>query len=202
LIGQVEFHTDHIQPGVDGAHLGYFPVGGNRRSKHDKHDKHGKDIGLSLSLSQSNDRKKKVDGWEGIRKLSLPIFHARPLFRAPSFSMLSESFVASTLLSAKSSAATLRDVGICLQEFQPSPQIRSTFKKSSTHPNGLAVSPTHIFAAQADKAVIHVYSREKGNQEALVPFPERIRSIAVAGAKYGDVLILGTEGGRLIVWEV
>ncbi|KAJ5768263.1 Ribosomal assembly complex component Ipi3 [Penicillium manginii] len=115
--------------------------------------------------------------------------------------MLSESFVASTLLSAKSSAATLRDVGICLQEFQPSPQIRSTFKKSSTHPNGLAVSPTHIFAAQADKAVIHVYSREKGNQEALVPFPERIRSIAVAGAKYGDVLILGTEGGRLIVWE-
>lgn len=68
--------------------------------------------------------------------------------------------------------------------------------------NGLAVSPTHIFSAQAEKAVVHVYSREKGNQEALVPFPERIRSIAVAGAKYGDVLVLGTEGGRLILWEV
>ncbi|KAJ5572507.1 hypothetical protein N7450_009491 [Penicillium hetheringtonii] len=115
--------------------------------------------------------------------------------------MLSESFVASTLLSAKSPTATLRDVGICVQEFQPSPQLRSTFKKSSTAANGLAVSPTHIFSAQAEKAVVHVYSREKGNQEALVPFPERIRSIAVAGAKYGDVLVLGTEGGRLILWE-
>jgi pre-rRNA-processing protein IPI3 len=115
--------------------------------------------------------------------------------------MLSESFVASTLSSAKSPTATLRDVGICLQEFQPSPQLRSTFKKSSTTTNCLAVTPSHIFSAQADKAVVHVYSREKGNQEALVPFPERIRSIAVASAKYGDVLVLGTEGGRLILWE-
>ena len=118
------------------------------------------------------------------------------------FSMLSESFIASTLSSAKTPTATLRDVGICLQEFQPSPQLRSTFKKSSTTANCLAVSPSHIFSAQADKAVVHVYSRERGNQEALVPFPERIRSIAVAGAKYGDVLVLGTEGGRLILWEV
>lgn len=118
------------------------------------------------------------------------------------FPMLSESFIASTLSSAKTPTATLRDVGICLQEFQPSPQLRSTFKKSSTSTNCLAVTPSHIFSAQADKAVVHVYSREKGNQEALVPFPERIRSIAVADAKYGDVLILGTEGGRLILWEV
>ncbi|KAJ5884838.1 hypothetical protein N7495_009348 [Penicillium taxi] len=115
--------------------------------------------------------------------------------------MLSESFVVSTLSSAKTPNSTLRDVGISVHEFQPSPQLRSTFKKSSTTPNCLAVSPSHIFSAQADKAVVHVYSREKGNQEALVPFPERIRSIAVAGAKYGDVLILGTEGGRLILWE-
>lgn len=89
-----------------------------------------------------------------------------------------------------------------MQELQPAPQLRSTFKKSSAAPNCLAVSPSHIFTAQADKAVIHVYSREKGNQEALIPFPERIRSIAVAGAKYGDVLVIGTEGGRLILWEV
>lgn len=116
--------------------------------------------------------------------------------------MLSESFVASTLSSAQTPTATLRDVGICVQEFLPSPQLRSTFKKSSTTPNCLAVSPSHIFAAQAEKAVVHVYSREKGNQEALVPFPERIRSIAIAGGKYGDVLVLGTEGGRLILWEV
>jgi pre-rRNA-processing protein IPI3 len=116
--------------------------------------------------------------------------------------MISESFIAATLSSAKTPTATLRDVGICVHEFQPAPQLRSTFKKSSTTPNCLAVSPSHIFAAQADKAVVHVYSREKGNQEALVPFPERIRSIAVVGAKHGDVLVLGTEGGRLILWEV
>ncbi|KAL4863761.1 hypothetical protein BDV12DRAFT_177046 [Aspergillus spectabilis] len=117
--------------------------------------------------------------------------------------MLSESFIASTLASAKTPAsASLRDVGICLHELQPSTTLRSTFKKSSTAPNCLAVSPSHVFAAQSEKAIVHVYSREKGNQEATVPFPERIRSIAVAGSKNGDIAVLGTEGGRLILWEV
>lgn len=117
--------------------------------------------------------------------------------------MLSESFVASTLASAKTPvSASLKDVGICLHEFQPSSTLRSTFKKSSTAPNCLAVSVSHVFAAQSEKAIVHVYSREKGNQEATVPFPERIRSIAVAGSKNGDIVVLGTEGGRLILWEV
>ncbi|KAE8352130.1 WD40-repeat-containing domain protein [Aspergillus coremiiformis] len=116
--------------------------------------------------------------------------------------MLSECFIASTLTSGKVPAsASLRDVGICLHEFQPSPNLRSTFKKSSTPANCLAVSPSHVYAAQAEKAIVHVYSREKGNQEAVIPFPERIRSIAIAGSKNGDVLVLGTEGGRLILWE-
>ncbi|KAL4739127.1 WD40-repeat-containing domain protein [Aspergillus similis] len=117
--------------------------------------------------------------------------------------MLSECFVASTAASAKTpTSASLRDVGICLHELQPSPTLRSTFKKSSTSPNCLAVSASHVFAAQSEKATVHVYSREKGNQEATVPFPERIRSIAVAGSKNGDIVVLGTEGGRLILWEV
>lgn len=117
--------------------------------------------------------------------------------------MLSECFIASTLASSKAPAsATLRDVGVCVHEFQPTLNLRSTFKKSSTAANCLAVSPSHVFAAQSEKAIVHVYSREKGNQEATVPFPERIRSIAVAGGKNGDVLVLGTEGGRLILWEV
>ncbi|KAI9927960.1 hypothetical protein ASPWEDRAFT_157755 [Aspergillus wentii DTO 134E9] len=116
--------------------------------------------------------------------------------------MLSECFLASTLTSAKApSSATLRDVGICLHEFQPSSNLRSVFKKSSTAANCLAVSPSHVFAAQSEKAIVHVYSREKGNHEATVPFPERIRSIATAGSKNGDILVLGTEGGRLILWE-
>ncbi|PWY82228.1 ribosomal assembly complex component Ipi3 [Aspergillus heteromorphus CBS 117.55] len=116
--------------------------------------------------------------------------------------MLSECFIASTLASGKVPAsASLRDVGVCVHEFQPTLNLRSTFKKSSTAARCLAVSPSHVFAAQAEKAIVHVYSREKGNQEAIVPFPERIRSIAVAGGKNGDVLVLGTEGGRLILWE-
>lgn len=117
--------------------------------------------------------------------------------------MLSECFIASTLASGRTPAsATLRDVGVCLHEFQPSPTLRSTFKKSSTSANCLAANPSHVFAAQAEKAIVHVYSRERGNQEATVPFPERIRSIATAGGKNGDILVLGTEGGRLILWEV
>ncbi|KAJ0422143.1 WD40-repeat-containing domain protein [Aspergillus carlsbadensis] len=117
--------------------------------------------------------------------------------------MLSEWFIASTLASMKSPAsASLRDVGICLHELQPSAALRSTFKKSSTAPNCLAVSASHLFAAQSEKATVHVYSRDKGNQEATVPFHERIRSIAVAGSKNGDIVVLGTEGGRLILWEV
>ncbi|KAL4991536.1 WD40-repeat-containing domain protein [Aspergillus falconensis] len=117
--------------------------------------------------------------------------------------MLSECFVASTAATAKTPAsASLRDVGICLHELQPSPTLRSTFKKSSTAPNCLAVSASHVFAAQCEKAIVHVYSREKGNQEATVPFPERVRSIAVVGSKNGDIVVLGTEGGRLILWEI
>ncbi|OJJ43447.1 hypothetical protein ASPZODRAFT_19539 [Penicilliopsis zonata CBS 506.65] len=116
--------------------------------------------------------------------------------------MLSESFIASTLASSKTpQSATLRDVGICVHELQPAPALRSAFKKSSTSTNCLAVSASHVYAAQAEKAIVHVYSRERGNQEAVIPFPERIRSIALAGGENGDILILGTEGGRLIVWE-
>ncbi|KAL8821886.1 MAG: hypothetical protein Q9191_007226, partial [Dirinaria sp. TL-2023a] len=88
--------------------------------------------------------------------------------------------------------------------YQPHPSPTHSFKKSSTHPNCLAVSSTHIFAAQAEKAVVHVYSREHGNQEAVVPFPEKIRSIALAGDydEGAGCLVLGAEGGRILVWEL
>lgn len=121
----------------------------------------------------------------------------------PLNAMLSETLIASLIGSTKvQTSSTLKDAGICLQDLHPTSALRTTFKKSSTPPNGLAVTPTHIFAAQVDKSVIHVYNRQKGNQEATVPFPERIRSLAVAGGHNGEILILGTEGGRLILWEV
>lgn len=117
--------------------------------------------------------------------------------------VLSESFIVSTQASGKTSASSaLKDVGICIHELQPTSALRSTFKKSSTEAHCLAVTPTHVYAAQSEKAVVHVYSRLRGNQEAIVPFSERIRSITAAGGANGEFLVLGTEGGRLIIWEV
>ena len=51
---------------------------------------------------------------------------------------------------------------------------------------------------------MHVYSRDQGNQEAIIPFPERIRSMAYAGTPEQDasILVLGTEAGALVLWEV
>lgn len=110
----------------------------------------------------------------------------------------------STLTSDKgvsSSSSTLRDVGICVHELQPHLTPRLSFKKSSSNCNCLAISESHIFAAQADKAVIHVYSREKRTLEATVPFPERIHSLAYAGVG-SALLVIGTAEGRLILWEL
>jgi pre-rRNA-processing protein IPI3 len=121
--------------------------------------------------------------------------------------MLSESFIASFLTSKgqqpQHTTSILKDAGVIVHALQPTTSISLSLKNSSTDANCLAISSEHIFAAQAGKAVVHVYSRERGNQEATVPFPERIRSLAAAGGDDGPaILVLGTEGGRLILWEV
>ncbi|KAL5119531.1 Pre-rRNA-processing protein ipi3 [Pleosporales sp. CAS-2024a] len=113
--------------------------------------------------------------------------------------MLTEHFVAAISASTKPNTGVIRDAGIFIHEYQPLAAQRHVFKKSATAPNGVAISSSHIFAAQADKAVVHVYSREKGSQEAVVPFPERIHSIALAVQE--TVLLLGTESGRVLAWE-
>ena len=114
--------------------------------------------------------------------------------------MLTEHFVASISAPTKPNTGITKDAGIFFHEFQPLTSQRHVFKKSVTAPNCLAVSSSHIFAAQIEKAVIHVYSRDKGNQEAIVPFPERIHSIALAASD--TVLLLGTASGRILCWEV
>ncbi|KAL8853438.1 MAG: hypothetical protein Q9221_001755 [Calogaya cf. arnoldii] len=118
--------------------------------------------------------------------------------------MLTESFVASTRSVERQAQATpTKDIGIHLHDLQPIPSLKASFKKSTTQPNCLAVSATHIFAAQADKSVVHVYNRERGNQEAVVPFQENITCLAHAGQYHGaGTLVLGTKGGRLILWEL
>src|SRR5438046_696032 len=117
--------------------------------------------------------------------------------------MLSELFVTATLSSAiPAGSGGQKYSSIALHTLHPSPSLKTTFKKSSCPPNCLAVTETHIFAAQADKALVHVYSRERGTLETSVPFPERIHSLTLAAADAGGIVILGTEGGRLILWEV
>ncbi|KAF3912699.1 hypothetical protein ABW21_db0206310 [Orbilia brochopaga] len=74
-----------------------------------------------------------------------------------------------------------------------------TFRKSATPPNALAVSRTHIFAAQADKTVLNVYNKVKGGLEAIVPLPEELT--AVACSREGGVVVMGTTAGRVNAWE-
>jgi pre-rRNA-processing protein IPI3 len=114
--------------------------------------------------------------------------------------MLSEEFITAIKAQPRSAnTAIAKDVGIYHHTLHPAPSIKSSYKKSSSPVNGLAVNSTHIFAAQADKAVVHVYSRERGNQEALISFPERLHALMLVG---DGVLVLGTTEGRVILWEV
>ena len=115
--------------------------------------------------------------------------------------MLSEHLVASIGAPFKATGTSIaKDAAIFVHEYQPSGTQRAMFKKSATPQNCLAVSSTHIFAAQAGKAVVHVYSREKGNQEATIPFTERINCLTLACDD--AVLVLGTTEGRVFLWEV
>ncbi|KAI1246193.1 hypothetical protein MGN70_013090 [Eutypa lata] len=113
--------------------------------------------------------------------------------------MLTESYFSSVSgPPLTNNTAIAKDAGIYEHTLHPSHSTPSTFKKSSVPRNGLAVSETHVFAAQDEKSTVHVYARARGNQEAVVTFPDRIRSVFLQG----DVLFLGTQEGRIIVWEV
>ncbi|KKY36444.1 putative wd repeat-containing protein [Diaporthe ampelina] len=112
--------------------------------------------------------------------------------------MLAEEFLSSICGPPLSSnTAIAKDVGIYTHSLWPTFAAKSAFKKSQTPPNCLAASETHVFSAQHEKAYVHVYSRLRGNQEAFVALPERIRCLTLAN----DVLILGTVEGRIMLWE-
>ena len=115
--------------------------------------------------------------------------------------MLSEHLVASIGAPFKATGTSIaKDAAIFVHEYQPSGTQRTMFKKSATPQNCLAVSDTHIFAAQAERAVVNVYNRERGNQEATIPFTERINCLTLACND--AVLIMGTTEGRVFLWEV
>lgn len=115
--------------------------------------------------------------------------------------MLAEEFFSSICGPPLSSNTSIsKDIGIYAHSLWPTYAAKSTFKKSSTPVNCLAVSDSHVFAAQYEKGHVHVYSRIRGNQEAFVPFPERIKCLTLAGD--GHVLVVGTVEGRIMLWEV
>lgn len=97
-----------------------------------------------------------------------------------------------------SNTAIAKDVGIYNHSIWPTFAPKATFRKTAAPPHCLAVSETHVFAAQHEKAYVHVYSRLRGNQEAFVALPDKIRCVALAGL----VLVVGTVEGRIMLWEV
>jgi len=97
-----------------------------------------------------------------------------------------------------SNTAIGKDVAIYAHTLSPGYSVKATFKKSATPARCLAVSDSHIFAAQHEKAYIHVYSRIRGNQETFVPLPERVQCVTLVA----HVLIVGTVEGRIMLWEV
>ncbi|KAI1154373.1 WD40-repeat-containing domain protein [Nemania diffusa] len=113
--------------------------------------------------------------------------------------MLTESYFVSVAgPPLTNNTAIPKDAGIYEHTLHPAHATSAVLKKSSVPSGGLSLNDTHVFAAQQDKSTVHVYARPKGNQEAVVPFSERIRSIALSD----DVLFLGTQEGRVMVWEV
>ncbi|CAK7245566.1 MAG: Pre-rRNA-processing protein ipi3 [Sporothrix thermara] len=116
--------------------------------------------------------------------------------------MLSEDFFAAVCgPPLTSNTAIARDVNIYHQTLSPAHSVQATFKKSATPVGGLAVSAAHVFAAQQDRAYVHVYSRLRGGQETFVPMPEKVRCLTVAGDGDGSVIVAGTAEGRLLLWE-
>lgn len=114
--------------------------------------------------------------------------------------MLTEQLVASLdVPRATTSTTAARDASILTYEVQPLQAQRETLKKSATSPNCLATSPSHIYAAQADKAIVNVYNRQKNSLEAVVPFKEKVTCLALACSD--TLLVMGTETGRLYLWE-
>ncbi|KAK6496388.1 Pre-rRNA-processing protein ipi3 [Arthrobotrys musiformis] len=111
---------------------------------------------------------------------------------------LTELLAVSSNPPASSGASSSPEAYISLHDLHTSTQT-STFKKSCTPSNALAVSPSHIFAAQCDKSVLNVYNRNKNSLETTVPLPEQLT--AVVCSSNGGIVAMGTGSGRMNIWE-
>ncbi|KAL9111410.1 MAG: hypothetical protein Q9227_004087 [Pyrenula ochraceoflavens] len=115
--------------------------------------------------------------------------------------MLKESFISACLTSEVTNSSASKNDCIQEHEYQPQSVVRKGFKNSSSARNSVGVGRCHVFAAQAGKSTVHVYNRQSGKQEATVPFQQKLCSLVVTSGGF-PVVILGTESGSLILWEV
>lgn len=115
--------------------------------------------------------------------------------------MLTEQVVIATHRSSSdNSSISAAEPSIAVFDLHTYSQTAS-FKRSSTPKNCFAVTPSHLFAAQSDKAVVNVYNRAKQSLELTVPFQERFTALEASGG-CGAFIAGGTESGRLTIWEV
>lgn len=115
--------------------------------------------------------------------------------------MLTESFFYSTAAAEKATSRLAnKDAGIFEHQLQPAGGQQQVYNRSATAAQCLAVSDSHVFAAQEHKAVVHVYERQKSSAAELAVFPDRICCLAVFA--HGQIVVLGTAGGRILLWEV
>ncbi|BFZ64658.1 Pre-rRNA-processing protein ipi3 [Saitoella coloradoensis] len=76
----------------------------------------------------------------------------------------------------------------------------STFKSSCSPLHGTSVSPSHLLAAQVDKAILNVYQWNKEACDQRIPLPEKLACIALSPCS--TFLAAGSGSGRLFLWEL
>lgn len=114
--------------------------------------------------------------------------------------MLTSTILASISHRTSTTTTHSKDASIFHLSFQPHSSLPlAVLKKSNTAHNALAASVTHVFAAQVDRAAVHVYSRATGAQQTLVALREKATALTLAGD--GALVVLGTEEGGVMIWE-
>ncbi|RUP24752.1 WD40-repeat-containing domain protein [Jimgerdemannia flammicorona] len=84
-----------------------------------------------------------------------------------------------------------------------------SFKQNVCGKGALALAPLHatpgnriglVLAAQADKAIVHIYSWHKDQVHVKCICPEKL--VTIAASNRGTYCAGGTEAGKIYVWEI
>lgn len=75
-----------------------------------------------------------------------------------------------------------------------------SYKQTNSPLHGVCATKSYVFAAQYQKAQINLYAHGKEGVVQKILLPERPRCIAVSPC--GTYLAMGSEQGRLLIWEL